>query len=78
MIWLRNNLRYAEVQNLGVPAPGDEDVGGLNVAVDDTWECAASSPSATSFAIDSSFSVSSGRSPTICFSVYPSRYSMTM
>ena len=31
------HLRQPEIQNLGVPALGDEDVGGLDVAVDDAF-----------------------------------------
>jgi len=31
----RRDLGQAEIENLGVPAPGDEDVGRLDVAVED-------------------------------------------
>jgi hypothetical protein len=31
----RFELRQAEVENLGIPAPGDEEIGGLDVPVDD-------------------------------------------
>ena len=33
----RRDLRQPEVQNLGMPALGDEDVGGLDVAVNDAF-----------------------------------------
>ena len=43
------HLRQPEIQNLGVPALGDEDVGGLDVAVNDSLaQWAASSASAIS------------------------------
>ena len=33
----RRDLRQSEVENLGGPSPGDEDVGGLDVAMDDAF-----------------------------------------
>jgi hypothetical protein len=44
--WSCGLLGEAEVEDLGVAARGDENVGGLDIAVDDTLACAASSASA--------------------------------
>ena len=75
---LARHLGQPEVENLGVPALGDEDVGGLDVAMNDAFACAASSASAISIASGSSCSVSTGLPAIRCFSVMPSRNSMAM
>ncbi len=74
----RRDLGQPEVENLGMAALGDEDVGGLDVAMDDASRCAASSASAISMARDKRTSVSRGRPAMRWLSVSPSRNSMAM
>jgi hypothetical protein len=69
----RRDLGEAEIENLGVAVPGDEDIGGLDVPMDDTLAVGGIEPSVISIASVSSDAVSSGRLPIRCLSVTPSR-----
>jgi hypothetical protein len=55
-----SDLRQAEIQNLGMSAFGDEDVGGLDIAMKMPRECAASRPSAMAMPRESKVSLSMG------------------
>ena len=75
---LRRNLGQAEIENLGLSALRDKDVRRLDVAVNDPFECAASSASAISMPDRAAF-----RFPPACrrsgaCRVMPSRNSMAM
>ena len=71
-------LGQTEVENLGVTALGDENVGGLDVAVNDALPCAASRASAIWMPRSRRLLDLIGRPAMRCFSVCPSRNSMAM
>ena len=73
-------LRQSKIQNLGVPALGDKDVGRLDVAMNDALrvrgvQCVGNLRSPKSRDL---FELASACHRCRCFSVTPSRYSMAM
>src|SRR5213594_1699860 len=73
-----SDFGQSEIQDLGVPTFGDEDVRRLDIAMDDPFGMRRISASVTSMATASQRSISSGRPSMRCLSVVPSRYSMAM
>ena len=75
----RSDLRQPEVENLGVPALGDKDVRGLDVAVDDAFGVGGVERVGNfDGQSEAESSVSIGRLAMRCFSVAPSRNSIAM
>ena len=71
-------FRQSEVEDLGVAARGDEDVCGLDVAVNDAVGMGGVERVGDFDSQRKQVSVSSGRPPMACLSVTPSRNSMAM
>ncbi len=75
----RCDLRQPEIENLGVPALGDKNVGGLDVAVDDSLRSGQHRARRQSRWPDRVEHRSPAGFPAMrCFSVTPSRNSMAM
>ena len=68
----------SEVEDFGVTPLGDENIGRLDVAVDDALDVGGVKSVAISMASATSVSVSRGRPVIMCLRVTPSRYSMAM
>src|SRR5438105_4101079 len=68
------DLRQAEVENLGMAALGDENIGGFDVAVDDALAVGGIEGLCDLDGRESRTSRSSGRLAMRCFSVTPSRF----
>jgi hypothetical protein len=72
------HLRQAKIENLRVPSLGEEDIGGLDVAMNNALGVRCVESIGDFDRQISNWSVSSGRPAMRCFSVSPSRNSMAM